>query len=162
MTVGSVTLAPLLQATRTIPIVFVNIADPVGAGFIESLARPAATPLGFTNFEFSMSGKWLELLKQIAPHGDSCCSAAGSYMAGIGSFGAMGARRPRWIELTRFALRLTGETDNDLAAFARSGNGGVIVVRQVLELIASQIIPMASRYELPAVPFSGVTPLMAV
>ena len=67
MTVGSLTMGPMQQATRTIPIVFVNVADPVGAGFVESLARPGGNATGFTNFEYSMSGKWVELLKQIAP-----------------------------------------------------------------------------------------------
>src|SRR5262245_51626199 len=68
MSVGSVPIGPLLQATRTIPIVFSNVADPVGAGFVQSLARPGGNVTGFTNFEYSMSGKWVELLKQIAPH----------------------------------------------------------------------------------------------
>jgi putative tryptophan/tyrosine transport system substrate-binding protein len=68
MTVGSSTVAPMQQATRTIPIVFTNLADPVGAGIVQSLARPAGNATGFTNFEYSMSGKWVELLKQIAPH----------------------------------------------------------------------------------------------
>jgi putative ABC transport system substrate-binding protein len=67
MTFGSVTVAPVLQATRTIPIVFVNVADPVGAGFVQSLARPGGNATGFAQFEYSLSGKWLELLKEIAP-----------------------------------------------------------------------------------------------
>ena len=64
---GSATVAPLLQATRTVPIVFANVADPVGAGFVESLARPGGNATGFMQFEYSLSGKWLELLKEIAP-----------------------------------------------------------------------------------------------
>jgi ABC-type uncharacterized transport system substrate-binding protein len=67
LAVGSATVAPLQRATRTIPIVFVNVADPVGAGLVENLARPGGNTTGFTNFEYSMSGKWVELLKQIAP-----------------------------------------------------------------------------------------------
>src|SRR5262245_28514495 len=68
VTVGSITVAPMQQATRTIPIVFTNFADPVGAGLVQSLARPGGNATGFLNFEYSMSGKWVELLKQIAPH----------------------------------------------------------------------------------------------
>ena len=129
MTVGSVTLAPLMQATRTIPIVFVNIADPVGAGFVQSLARPGGNATGFTNFEYSMSGKWLDLLKQIAPHVTRVAVLRDpTAAAGIGQFGAIQAMAPSLgIDLTPFALRLAGETESDLAAFARLGNGGLIV-----------------------------------
>ena len=67
VTVGSLTIGPALEATRTVPIVFANVADPVGAGFVQSLARPGANATGFTNFEYTMSGKWVELLKEIAP-----------------------------------------------------------------------------------------------
>src|SRR5262245_1885481 len=68
VTVGSITVAPMRQATRTIPIVFTNLADPIGAGVVQSLARPGGNATGFLNFEYSLSGKWVELLKQIAPH----------------------------------------------------------------------------------------------
>ena len=87
---GSLTIAPLLQATRTIPIVFVNITDPVGAGFVQSLARPGGNATGFTNFEYSMSGKWVELLKQIAPRATRVAVLRDSSgPAGLGQFGAI-------------------------------------------------------------------------
>ena len=82
VTVGSATVGPVQQATRTIPIVMVNVADPVGAGFVQSLARPGGNATGFTNFEYSMSGKWVELLKQIAPQRDARSGAAGFHLGG--------------------------------------------------------------------------------
>jgi ABC-type uncharacterized transport system substrate-binding protein len=90
MTVGSITVAPTQQATRTIPIVFTNLADPVGAGIVQSLARPGGNATGFTNFEYSMSGKWVELLKEIAPHiRRAAVLRDPTAAAGIGQFAAI-------------------------------------------------------------------------
>ena len=90
VSVGSVTIAPLLQATRTIPIVLINVADPVGAGFVQSLARPGGNATGFTNFEYSMSGKWVELLKQLAPRVTRAAVLRDpTSAAGIGQFAAI-------------------------------------------------------------------------
>jgi putative ABC transport system substrate-binding protein len=94
---GTATVAPLLQATRTVPIVFAVVIDPVGAGFVASLARPGGNATGFTIFEYGMSGKWLELLKEIAPQRDAGGGPSGSGIAsGIGQFAAFRPWRRRW------------------------------------------------------------------
>src|SRR5207247_3376587 len=126
MTVGSSTVAPMQQATRTIPIVFTNLADPVGAGIVQSLARPGGNATGFTNFEYSMSGKWVELLKQIAPRVERAAVLRDTAAAaGIGQFGAIQAvAQSLGVELTPIGVRDIGEIERDVAAFARSANGG--------------------------------------
>src|SRR5499427_9211840 len=107
VSVGSVTVAPLQQGTRTIPIVFVNVPDPVGAGFVQSMARPGGNITGFLNFEYSMSGKWAELLKQIAPNVTRALVFRDpTTAAGIGQFGAVrSAAQSLGIELTPFNVR---------------------------------------------------------
>ena len=157
MTVGSVTLGPVQQATRTIPIVFVNVADPVGAGFVDSLARPGGNTTGFTNFEYSMSGKWVELLKQIAPRVTRVAVLRDpTVAAGIGQFSAIqSVAQSLGVELTPFSVRDVGEIERGVAAFARSGNGGLIVTAGGTGFHRDLIIGLASRYKLPAVyPFS--------
>ena len=129
VTIGSLTVAPVQQATRTIPIVFTNLADPVGAGFVQSLARPGGNTTGFTNFDYSMSGKWVELLKQIAP---SVTRAAvlrdHATAAGIGQFAAIqSVAQSIGIELVPISVRDVGEIERGVGAFARSANGGLIV-----------------------------------
>ena len=153
MTVGSVTLAPVQQATRTIPIVFVNVADPVGAGFVQSLARPGGNTTGFTNFEYSMSGKWVELLKQIAPRVTRVAVLRDpTVAAGIGQFSAIqSVAQSLGIELTPFSVRDVAEIERGIAAFARSGNGGLIVTAGGTGFHRDLIIRLASRYKLPAV-----------
>ena len=153
MTVGSVTLAPVQQATRTIPIVFVNVADPVGAGFVQSLARPGGNTTGFTNFEYSMSGKWLELLKQIAPRVTRVAVLRDpTVAAGIGQFSAIqSVAQSLGIELTPFSVRDVAEIERSIAAFARSGNGGLIVTAGGTGFHRDLLIRLASRYKLPAV-----------
>ena len=119
---GASTVGPLLQATRTVPIVFPVVADPVGAGFVDSLARPGGNATGFMQFEYSLSGKWLELLKQIAP---SVTRAAvlrdPANAAGTGQFGVIQAVAPSLgVEVSPVNVRDAGEIERAVAAFARS------------------------------------------
>jgi putative tryptophan/tyrosine transport system substrate-binding protein len=153
MTVGSITVAPMQQATRTIPIVFTNVADPVGAGIVQSLARPGGNATGFTNFEYSMSGKWVELLKQIAPHVRRAAVLRDpTAAAGIGQFAAIqGVAQSLGVELTPVAARDTAELERSMAAFARSANSGMIVTAGGTGFRRDLIIRLASRHKLPAV-----------
>jgi putative ABC transport system substrate-binding protein len=153
MTVGSSTVAPMQQATRTIPIVFTNLADPVGAGIVQSLARPGGNATGFTNFEYSMSGKWVELLKQIAPHVTRAAVLRDiTAAAGMGQFGAIrSVAQSLGVELTPLGVRDAGELERNMAAFARSGNGGLIVTAGGTAFRRDLFIRLASRHKLPAV-----------
>jgi putative tryptophan/tyrosine transport system substrate-binding protein len=153
MTVGSITVAPIQRATRTIPIVFTNVADPVGAGIVQSLARPGGNATGFTNFEYSMSGKWVELLKQIAPHVRRAAVLRDpTAAAGIGQFAAIqGVAQSLGVELTPVAARDTAELERSMAAFARSANSGMIVTAGGTGFRRDLIIRLASRHKLPAV-----------
>jgi putative ABC transport system substrate-binding protein len=153
LAVGNSTTGLLLQATQTIPVVFVNLADPVGAGFVQSLARPGGNATGFTNYEYSMSGKWVELLKQIAPHVTRVAVFRDPTLAaGIGQFSAIQSVAQSFgVELTPFSVRDPGEIERGVAAFARSGNGGLIVTAGGTAFRRNLIIGLASRYKLPAV-----------
>jgi len=151
--IGSVTLAPLQQATRTIPIVFMNVPDPVGAGFVQNMAHPAGNTTGFSNFEYNMSGKWAELLKQIAPKATRALVLRdASSAAGIGQFAAVrSVAQGLGIELTPSNVRDSDEIERNVAAFARSGNGGVIVTTGGTAANRKLIIGLAARHKLPAV-----------
>ena len=153
MTVGSLTMGPMQQATQTIPIVFVNLADPVGAGFVQSLARPGGNATGFTNYEYSMSGKWVELLKQIAPNVKRVAILRDpTSAAGIGQFSAIqSAAQSLGVNLTPVSVRDAGEIERGVAAFARSDNGGLIVTSGGTAFRRDLIIGLASRHKLPAV-----------
>jgi putative ABC transport system substrate-binding protein len=153
VTVGSITVAPTQQATGTIPIVFTNVADPVGAGIVQSLARPGGNATGFTNFEYSMSGKWVELLKQIAPQVRRAAVLRDpTVAAGIGQFAAIqGVAQPLGVELTPVPARDPAELERSLTAFARSTNGGMIVTAGGTGFRRDLIIRLASRHKLPAV-----------
>ena len=153
VSIGSVTVAPLQQGTRTIPIVFVNVPDPVGAGFVQSIAHPGGNITGFLNFEYSMSGKWAELLKQIAPNVTRALVFRDpTTAAGIGQFGAIrSVAQSLGVELTPLNVRDTDEIERDVAAFARSGNGGVIVTPGGAAARRALIISLAARYKLPSV-----------
>ena len=131
---GGSTVGPLLQATRTVPIVFPVVVDPVGAGFVESLARPGGNATGFMSFEYSMSGKWLELLKQIAPGVTRAAVLRDPAVAsGIGQFGAIQAVAPSLrVEVSPVNMRDAGEIERAVAAFARAPNGGLIVTASAL------------------------------
>ncbi len=153
MAVGSVPIGPLLQATRTIPIVFSNVADPVGAGFVQSLARPGGNATGFTNFEYSMSGKWVELLKQIAPHVSRVAVLRDATVAaGLGQFGAIQTvAQSLGVDLTALGVRDSDEIERGVTAFARSPDVGLIVTAGGLAFRRDVIIGLASRHKLPAV-----------
>jgi putative ABC transport system substrate-binding protein len=153
VSVGSVTVAPLQQATRTIPIVFVNVPDPVGAGFVQSMAHPGGNITGFLNFEYSMSGKWAELLKQIAPNVTRALVFRDpTTAAGIGQFGAIrSVAQSLGIELTPVNVRDIDEIERNVTAFARLGNGGVIVTPGGAAAHRGLIISLAARYKLPSV-----------
>ena len=126
---GASTVGPLLQATRTVPIVFPVAADPVGAGFVDSLARPGGNATGFMQFEYSISGKWLELLKQIAPGVTRVAVLRDpAQAAGTSQFAVIQAVAPSLgVEVSPVNVRDAGEIERAVAAFARSANGGLIV-----------------------------------
>ena len=153
---GSATVGPLLQATRTVPIVFVLVPDPVGAGFVDSLARPGGNATGFINYEYGMSGKWLELLKEIAPRVTRAAVIRDAAIsAGIGTFGAIQAVAPSvGVAASPVNVRNAGEIERAITAFARSANGGLIVTGSALANVHRElIITLAARHKLPAVYF---------
>jgi putative ABC transport system substrate-binding protein len=151
---GSATVAPLLQATRTVPIVFVVVIDPVGAGFVANLARPGGNATGFTMFEYGLSGKWLELLKQVAPRMTRAVVLRDPTVAsGIGQFAAIQAMAPSLgVDLSPVDARDALEIERAVTAFARSGNGGLIVTPSpVATRHRDLIVTLAARHRLPAV-----------
>jgi putative tryptophan/tyrosine transport system substrate-binding protein len=153
---GSVVVAPLLQLTRTVPIVFVVVPDPVGAGFVDSLARPGGNATGFVQFEYGLSGKWLELLKELAPRVIRAAVLRDAAIpAGTGQFGAIQSVAPSvGVEVSPVNIRDAGEIERAVAAFARSANGGMIVTGSALaQLHRNLIITLAARHKLPAVYF---------
>src|SRR3954447_15616239 len=129
VTVGSSTVGAIMQATRTIPVVFVNVADPVGAGFVENLARPGGNATGFITYEYSVSGKWLELLKQAAPHVTRAVVLRDATLAsGIGQFSAIQAVAQSFgVELVPLGVRDADMIEQGVSAFARKPSGGMIV-----------------------------------
>ena len=152
--IGSISIASLQQATRTIPIVFMNVADPVGAGVVQNMAHPGGNITGFSNFEYSMSGKWAELLKQIAPQATRALVLRdASTASGIGQFAAVRSiAQILGIELTPSNVRDADEIERNMAAFARSGNGGVIVTSSGgIATHRKLIISLVARYKLPTV-----------
>jgi putative ABC transport system substrate-binding protein len=155
---GTATVAPLLQATRTVPIVFAVVIDPVGAGFVDSLARPGGNATGFTVFEYSMSGKWLELLKEIAPNVTRVAVLRDPAIAsGIGQFGAVQIVAPSLgVQLSPLDVRDAGEIERAIGAFASGLNGGLIVTASpVANVHRNLIVTLAARHKLPAIYFSG-------
>jgi putative ABC transport system substrate-binding protein len=151
---GGSIVPSLLQATRTVPIVFTQTPDPVGAGFVNSLARPGGNVTGFTIFEYGISAKWLELLKEIAPRVTRAAVIRDAAIAsGTGQWGALQSVAPSFgVELSPVNMSDAGEIERAVAAFARSPNGGMILTASTLAVIHRElIITLAARYRLPAV-----------
>ena len=152
---GTAAMGPLLQATRTIPIVFTSVADPVGAGFVKSMARPGGNTTGFIQFEYSLSGKWPELLKQIAPSVTRVAAVLrdAAVTSGIGQFAVIQSVAPSLrIEVSAIDVRNPAEIEGDIADFARTSNGALILTASALAAVhAELVIALAARHGLPAV-----------
>jgi ABC-type uncharacterized transport system substrate-binding protein len=151
---GTTAVVLLRQATRSVPIVFVQLTDPVGAGIVESLAQPGGNATGFTLFEYSTSGKWLELLKQIAPGVTRAAVLRDPTIAtGPGQFAAIQSVAPSLgVELRPIDIRDAGEIERAITAFARGPNGGLIVSSGGFAFVHRElIIALAARHRLPAV-----------
>jgi putative ABC transport system substrate-binding protein len=151
---GNAGMPPLLDATQTIPIVFNNIADPVGAGYVESLARPEGNATGFLQFEYSLAGKWLELLKEIAPGVKRAAILRDAALtAGIGQFAVIQSVAPSGgIEVRAIGLRDPGEIERAITKFAKTPNSGLIVTASALSTLHRDlIIALAAQHKLPAV-----------
>jgi putative ABC transport system substrate-binding protein len=151
---GESVAGPLLQMTRTVPIVFTQVPDPVGAGYVQSLARPGGNATGFTLSEYGMAGKWLELLKEIAPRATRAMVVRDpSLQEGIGLWGAIQTAASSFgIEVSPVDVRDTGELERAIAAFAPSSTGGLIVTGSGFAIAHRQlIIALAARHRLPAV-----------
>ena len=163
---GGRQVGPLQQVTRTLPIVFVQVSDAVGTGFVQSLARPGGNATGFTNFEFDISGKWLELLKQIAPNTTRTAVLRDSRnQAGTAQFGVIQglARTLGVTEVRPVDLQDPSEIERAIVEFSREPNGGLIVTPNGLAIVHRElIINLAARYKLPAIyPFAS-SPKVAV
>jgi putative ABC transport system substrate-binding protein len=154
MTVGSATVGPLLQLTRTVPIVFAFVPDPVGAGVVESLARPGGNATGFTSFEYGISAKWLELLKEMAPGMKRVAVLRDPALAvGAGQYGAIQSAAPSFgVELRPVNIRDPAEIERGIAAFAASSDGGIIVTGSPFAPTHRElIVTLATRHKLPAI-----------
>jgi putative tryptophan/tyrosine transport system substrate-binding protein len=154
LSTGDSTVPPLLEATRTVPIVFPVVNDPVGAGYVESLARPGGNVTGFMLFEYSMGVKWLELLKEIAPKVTRVAVLRDSANpAQTAQFGVIQAVGPMLkVEVTPIDLRDAGTIEQAVETFARSQNGGLIVVGSGASIRHRDlIVTLAARHKLPAV-----------
>jgi putative ABC transport system substrate-binding protein len=151
---GGSGVGPMLQATRTVPLVFVQVTDPVAAGFVDSLAHPGGNATGFTQFEYGIGGKWLELLKQIAPVVTRAAVLRDPAIAsGVGQFAVIqSVASPLGVELTSINVRDAGEIERAVTVFARGANGGLIVTANALAVVHRDlIISLAARLKLPAI-----------
>jgi ABC-type uncharacterized transport system substrate-binding protein len=154
LSTGGVATERVLQATRTVPIVFVSVPDPVGSGFVDNLSRPGGNATGFTVFEYSLGGKWLELLKELAPRVTRVAVLRDSAItAGIGQFVAIqSVASSLGVELSPVNVSDATEIERAVSAFARSSNGGLIVTASALARVHINLIVMlAARHKLPAV-----------
>ena len=151
---GGTVVGALQQASRTVPIVFVNVTDPIGRGYVASLAEPGGNATGFTSFEFGIGGKWLELLKQIAPGVTRVAVLRDPVItAGMGYLAAIHALAPSFgVEVSPVDVRVKGDIERAIAAFARTPNGGLIVTPDPAAIAHRElIIALASQYGLPAI-----------
>ena len=154
LTAGTSTVAPLLEATRTVPIVFATVVDPVGGGLIDSLARPGGNVTGFLLYEYSLGTKWLELLKQIAPNVTRVAVLRNAATpSGSGQFGAIRAVAPSLkVDVSPINMRESADLERDITTFARAPNGGLILTGSGLAILHRDlIIALAARYKLPAI-----------
>jgi ABC-type uncharacterized transport system substrate-binding protein len=153
---GTSTVGPLLQATRTVPIVFTIVADPVGAGYVDSLARPGGNATGFMNFEYSISSKWLELLKEIAPNVTRAAVLRDATQGfAVSEFAVIQAVAPSLrMEVNPVDMRDPGEIERSVGTFARAPNGGLILTGSAAAVRhRNLVITLAARHKLPAVYF---------
>jgi putative ABC transport system substrate-binding protein len=151
---GTVSVTALQHITRTLPIVFAGVSDPVGAGLVDTLARPGGNATGFMNYEYDFSGKWLELLKQIAPRVTRAAVIRNAAIpVGIGQFSAIQAvARSLGVEVSPIGVHDLGEIGRAVEAFARLPNGGLIETSSALSTVPRDlIITLAARHKLPAV-----------
>jgi putative tryptophan/tyrosine transport system substrate-binding protein len=151
---GSSALGPLLQVSRSVPIVFAIIVDPVGSGFVNNMARPGGNATGFTAFDYGIGAKWLEILKEIAPNVTRAAVIRDpAIAAGLGMWAAIQSVSPSVaIEVSPINMTDAGEIERAVAAFARGPNGSLIVTGSALTVIhRDHIIALAARYKLPAV-----------
>jgi putative ABC transport system substrate-binding protein len=151
---GTPGVLALQHVTRSLPIVFVGVTDPVGAGLVDTLARPGGNVTGFMLLEYSSSGKWLELLKQIAPQLTRAAVLRDtSNPAGVAQFGAIqGEAQSLGVEVTPISVRDAGEIERSITTFARSANGGLIVTGSASASVHRDlIIALAAKHKLPAV-----------
>ena len=151
---GASSLTPILQATRTLPIVFTSVTDPVGAGFVESMSRPGGNATGFIQFEYSLSGKWLELLKQVAPGVTRAAVLRDpAQTAGVGQFAVIqSVASSVGIEVVPVNVRDADEIERAATAFARTAGGGLVVTASALALVhLDRIVALAAKLRLPAV-----------
>jgi len=151
---GNVAMAPMLQATRSVPIVFVGVADPVGAGLVDSMARPGGNVTGFIQFEYSLSAKWVELLKEVAPAVTRAAVLRDpTIAAGIGQFAVIQSVAPSLgVDVSPVNVRDPSEIERAIAAFARISNGGLIVTASALTILHRElIVTVAARHKLPAI-----------
>ena len=151
---GTTAVQPLLPVTRTVPIVFVNVSDPVGGGLVDSLARPGGNATGFAQFEFNLSAKWLELLKQIAPNVTRAAVLRNpAITAGIGQFAVIQSAAPSvGIDVSPINVSNADEIDRAVSTFARTANGGLIVTSSGWAAVHRKlIISLAARHRLPVV-----------
>jgi putative ABC transport system substrate-binding protein len=152
---GNATVTPLLQVTHTVPVVFAVVADPVGSGYAETLSRPGRNATGFMQFEYGLTGKWLELLREIAPQVRRV-AVFRDLIGGVAQFAVIQSVAPSLgTEVIPFDMRDAGEIERAVVAFAHSGNGGLIVTASAFANVHRELlITLAAQHKLPAIYFA--------